>query len=89
MTKTATNSESVRILRDKLVAISTSDDDRLDSEINRISRANAASGSFRSGKTIKEVERVCEGIIRDRAAVALSTIKDLPWLYTDNLESEP
>lgn len=82
------NSECAETLNKKLQALSASQRSSFDAEINRITRANAAKGSLRSGGTIREVERSLRSLLQERSDAILSTIKELPFSYSENLQSE-
>lgn len=80
------NIDSLRALCSKVRAYSDAQDRTLDNEIGIIANSNAASSTFRSGRTIKEVIRVCCTLIKNRTDLTADTIRKLPFLYTPSLE---
>lgn len=81
------NIDSLKALESKIRAHMDSQDRMLDSEIGIITNANAARGVFKSGRTIKEVIRVCGTLIKNRSELTAATINKLPFSYTSNLEA--
>ena len=79
------NSECVESLAKKLRAFSATQRDEFDTEIRRITHANAAKGCLRSGGTIREVERSMKFLLQNRSNLILSTIRVLPFSYTETI----
>lgn len=81
------NIDSLRALGSKVRTYAEGQDRTLEDEIGIISNSNAASGMFKSGRTIKEVIRVCCTLIKNRAELTVETIRKLPFSYSASLES--
>ena len=80
------NIDSLRALGSKIRTYADGQDRTLEDEIGIITNSNAASGTFKSGRTIKEVIRVCSTLTKNRADLTVETIRNLPFSYTVSLE---
>jgi len=87
MTEHPANIDSLRALGSKIRTYADGQDRTLEDEIGIITNSNAANGTFKSGRTIKEVIRVCCTLIKNRAELTAETIRKLPFSYTASLES--
>jgi len=81
------NRDSLQALDKKILAFAESEARALDVEINKISKTNAASGMFQSGRTLKEVIRACSSLLDARRELILASVRALPFEYSDDLEN--
>jgi len=82
------NPNCAQSLKDRLDVFSAAQRDEFDAEIMKIKNANSAKGKLRSGDTVKKVARSMKSLLETRASKTLSTIKNLPFSYSDSLEDE-
>lgn len=83
-----TNTECLESMSKKLLALTSTQKDTFEIEINRITKANAAKGKLRSGDTIREVADSLKGLINHRSSVILSCLRNLPFTYSESLRSD-
>lgn len=86
MSEHPANIDSLRALGSKIRTYADGQDRTLEDEIGIITNSNAASGTFKSGRTIKEVIRVCCTLLKNRADLTVETVRKLPFSYTASLE---